>query len=292
MKVSIGIPFYNAGLFLKHAINSVLQQDFIDFELILLNDGSSDDSLKIAKSFNDKRIRVISDGKNRGLPARLNELIELSQGEYIARMDADDVISTKKIAQQVNFLDASPNINIVSTGMCSITNNNQVIGYRVANNLDNASPSIATAVFGKMDIAHATIMARKSWYQRNYYNTNAKLMEDYQLWVDAVIKQDLAVGYIRTPLYFYREESSISPNKAIKAYINQFRIVLSLYFTHLTMSEKIKFSLLTGIKVATVFLLNLVNNSNYLLQLRNKNTLQDPVVLSKLQKELDTIGLD
>jgi len=289
MKVSIGIPFYNPGDDFKEAILSVIKQSYTNFELILLNDGSCDNSLEVAKSFSDPRIIVISDGTNKGLPNRLNELIDISTGDFIARMDADDLISEHRLQQQVDFLLANPELNLVSTGICSISNNSVVVGYREAVQKNNKCVSVSSVIFGKANIAHATIMARKSWYARNRYNEKAKLMEDYQLWIDAAIKNDLAVGYISTPLYFYREESSTSSKKAINAYKNQYQLVYSTYFEHLSFYEKCKFSLLTVVKICTVTLLNIFNFTAYLVKIRNKNTHQNNQTLQKLQAELNNI---
>lgn len=289
MKVSIGIPFYNPGPVFKESILSVLNQSFNDFELILLDDGSSDESLLIAESFTDPRIRVISDGENHGLPARLNQLIELSQGEYIARMDADDLISQGKISAQVSMLDSDPSINLVSTGICSMTDDNQVVGYRVPEIDKNANWSIAETIFGHSGIAHATIMARNSWYQRNRYNPEAKLMEDYQLWIDASIKKDLAVGYLKLPVYFYREESSVSSEKAILAYRNQFKLVYNEYFSHLSFFQKIKFITLTLVKISVVSLLNTTKNITLLQNIRNKQTTQDERMIKQLQQEVNQL---
>lgn len=289
MKVSIGIPFYNPGEVFRESIQSVLNQSFDDFELILLDDGSKDNSLTIALSFTDPRVRVVSDGKNLGLPARLNQLIDLSRGEYIARMDADDLIHLDKLAQQVAMLEADNSINLVSTGICSITNDNQVVGYRVPSIAKNSNCSISDTIFGRVNIAHATILARKSWYQRNRYNPDAKLMEDYQLWLDASIKGDLAVGYLQAPVYFYREESSVSSQKAILAYKNQFNLIYQHYFSYLTWREKIQFTGLTIIKIAVVSGLNIVKNVKKLQNLRNKQTKQDPIMIKQLQQELDKL---
>ena len=98
MKISIGIPFFNAEPYLADAIKSVIQQSFEDWELILVNDGSSDSSLKIAESFakKDNRIRVISDGLNKKLPYRLNQIIDESKGEVIEIIpDCKNVIRLK-----------------------------------------------------------------------------------------------------------------------------------------------------------------------------------------------------
>ncbi|MEI8597180.1 glycosyltransferase family A protein [Vibrio sp. M60_M31a] len=131
MKLTIGIPFYNPGEYFFDSIKSILLQSFNDFELILIDDGSSDDSLTVAKSFSDPRIVVVSDNLNLGLPARLNQIVNLSRGEYIARMDADDLVSLERLVKQVQFLDENPDIDIVSTGICSISNNCEFMSVRI-----------------------------------------------------------------------------------------------------------------------------------------------------------------
>lgn len=289
MKVSIGIPFYNPGEVFKETIASVLQQSFQDFELILLNDGSSDDSLAIAESFDDARIRVINDGRNLGLPARLNQLIELSSGEYLARMDADDLICPTRIEQQVKYLDKHQNASLVSTGLCSMTDDGKVIGYRLPPISQATAIDAIAAIFGRSHIAHATIMARKTWYQRNSYNESAKLMEDYQLWIDAALNKDLDVGFLPQPLYYYREQSSVSSAKAITAYKNQYSLVKQQYFQHLTLLQKMKFAALMGLKIAMVYLLNITANASWLLRLRNKSTQQSNESLAALQHKLDQL---
>ena len=290
MKVSIGIPFYNPGDFFKASITSILKQTFTDIELILLNDGSSDNSLDIANSFQDSRIKVISDGENKGLPYRLNQLIDLSQGDFIARMDADDVVSLERIEKQVTMLNTMADVDVVATGLCSITNNSEVIGYRLPIKTKRLELSVVNAIFGKADIGHATIMVRKSWYLRNRYNESAKLMEDYQLWVEAAINKDLKVAFIKEPLYFYREESSVTPKKAIKAYFNFYKLIVSQYFSYLSLANKVKITVLTFIKICITGLASLLGASGKLLSLRNKNTEQDAQLLKQLQAEVDQIS--
>ncbi|NQZ23889.1 MAG: glycosyltransferase family 2 protein [Colwellia sp.] len=289
MKVSIGIPFFNPGDYFNTSIHSILNQTYTDFELILLDDGSTDNSLNVARSFVDSRIKVISDGKNKGLPYRLNQLIDISQGEFIARMDADDLSSPDRIAQQVALLDETTDVDIIATGICSITNDNHVIGYRIPSRNKNMTSSITDAIFARYEIAHATILARKSWYLRNKYNEKAKLMEDYQLWIDATIKNDLNIAYIKKPLYFYREESSVNYRKAVKAYFNCYKIVFNQYFNYLSLHDKIRITLLTIIKITVVSAANLFNLSDKLLYMRNKGTEQDNTLIDKLEEEVKKI---
>ena len=98
--------------FLAEAVQSVLTQTFSDFEFVIINDGSTDNSSQILKQFNDPRIRII-DQTNRGLIASLNKGIELSQGQYIARMDVDDRCEPDRFALQVRFLDRNPQIALL-----------------------------------------------------------------------------------------------------------------------------------------------------------------------------------
>ena len=115
--VTIGLPFYNAEKYLALAIESVLQQTYTNWELLLLDDGSTDNSLSIAQSYaqKDSRIKVISDGKNKNLATRLNELPSLAQGLYLARMDADDIMLPARIERQLAVLKAHPEIDVLGT---------------------------------------------------------------------------------------------------------------------------------------------------------------------------------
>src|SRR5690606_35195951 len=123
-----GIPFFNAELYLADSIKSVIKQSFKDWELILIDDGSTDQSLDIAKSFaeKDSRIRLISDGNNKKLPARLNQIIQESKYDYVARMDADDLIHPDRLKIQIEFLEKNPEFDLVSTGVVSINDINQI----------------------------------------------------------------------------------------------------------------------------------------------------------------------
>lgn len=115
-RLSVIMPVYNAETYLAAAIRSVLCQTFTDFELIIVNDGSVDGSLAIMQEFveQDDRIAIIS-RENRGLVASLNEAISVSKGEYIARMDADDICYAERFEKQVAYLDSHPQVDLVGT---------------------------------------------------------------------------------------------------------------------------------------------------------------------------------
>lgn len=239
--ITIGIPFYNAEKYLEEAICSVLAQTHENWELILIDDGSSDKSLSIANEYSliDKRIRVISDGLNKKLPNRLNQIVRESKYDYIARMDADDLMSSIRLEKQISYLHKNPNIDLVSTGILSLKNDLALVGFRMTS-CDKAITK-TDAIIGTTGIIHASVMTKKSWYERNSYNENTMLAEDYELWLNAFMKRDLKVGFIEEPLYYYREEQSIKIEKLLKAYNTQIKIIRNIPKKHLSFFEKLKY---------------------------------------------------
>ena len=114
-RVSILLPFFNAEQTLGPAIRSIIQQSYPHWELILIDDGSTDHSLEKAKRFDDSRIKIVADGRNLKLPRRLNQGVKISRGRYIARMDADDVTYPDRIETQLQFLERNPQIDVVAS---------------------------------------------------------------------------------------------------------------------------------------------------------------------------------
>src|SRR5690606_24407405 len=216
-----GIPFYNAEKYLKFAIQSVIAQSYQNWELILVDDGSSDNSLEIAQDFalKDARIRVICDGKNRKLPYRLNQLIIESKGDFIARMDADDIMHPERLKIELSFLIENQDYDLVSGGIVSIDHKNNVTGVRTVNKLvtiDKDSKSYP--------IVHPTVMARRDWYLRNLYSLDYPRAEDYELWCRTSSADDLKIAILPNILLFYREFGNIDPNKLINSYNDGYKI--------------------------------------------------------------------
>ena len=113
--ISVVMPVYNSGKYLREAIESILNQDFKDFEFLILNDGSTDDSLDIIKSYNDPRIRLFDSQHNEGLVFQLNKGLKEARGKYIARMDSDDTCTNDRLLKQYKFLENNKDIGIVGT---------------------------------------------------------------------------------------------------------------------------------------------------------------------------------
>lgn len=275
--ISIGIPIYNAEKFLDYAITSVLAQTHQNWELILIDDGSTDRSLEIAKKYEalDSRIKVISDGLNKKLPARLNQLIDESKYDYIARMDADDMMHPKRLETQLKFLENNPQFDLVSTGLISIDAGNKAYNYRHVPILLTRFPD----PLKKYPITHPSVFAKKSWYLRNKYSTQYPRCEDFELWCRAISNQDFNMAVLPDLLLYYREEGNIDATKMINSYNDNFRV-----YTKYSGGFSIKRFFSLTVKKGIVIALDKVGKLQALSKLRNK---QSPsIVLIKEHQEI------
>lgn len=216
--ITIAIPFYNAENYLADAIRSVFAQTYQNWELILIDDGSTDGSLKIAQSVKDPRVKVVSDGINRRLATRLNEVTKMAEYDFIARMDADDLIFPERLERQMQYFNNDPNLDIVTTGVYSVKNDLSVKGIRGWN---YEYPTFNDVVEKKTPVVHAALIAKKSWYQRHPYDETLRVAQDLDLWLRASSISDFKIKSITDPLYIYREENNITSDKILRAYKNE-----------------------------------------------------------------------
>lgn len=199
-RLSVILPSYNGGDYLLLAVRSVIAQSFEDWELILLDDGSTDGSVKVIEQLDDPRIRILSDGCNKGLAARLNQGIDLSRGSLIARMDADDVCYPRRFESQVRFLDTHPEIDLVGT---------QIAVFRPgAFCRRSAGPETHEAICARpwsgIRVAHPTWIARTKWYRQfRYFIPEYVRAEDQELLLRAMDESTYAV--LREVLLAYRQ---------------------------------------------------------------------------------------
>lgn len=114
-RVTVVMPVYNGARYLREAIDSILLQSFRDFELLIIDDGSTDASAEIVRSYGDSRIRLLTSQRNMRIAATLNRGLDEARGEYIARMDADDICHLRRLEKQVSFLDANPAFGVCGT---------------------------------------------------------------------------------------------------------------------------------------------------------------------------------
>lgn len=265
--ITIGIPFYNAERYLSDAIKSVLVQSYPYWELILVDDGSSDKSLEIAKYYanKDSRIRVISDGKNKKLAARLNQIIFEAKYDFIARMDADDLMSISRLEKQIAALKENPHINLVTTGCLTIGKENELTGVRLGRNIQMNATMILNGV---TNLLHASMLARKEWCLRNQYNENRVIAQDYELWLSAAKKNDLDYIVLEEPLYWYRVVENVTYFKLIKGYNTQISVIENNYKNIISEYLKNKIIFKFNLKKLIVFILNKTNRLDLLLKRR------------------------
>lgn len=180
-KVTVLMPVYNGEQFLREAIDSILNQTFTDFEFMIINDASTDDSVEIVESYKDRRINLIHNETNIGLIATLNKGLALACGEYIARMDADDKSLPERLAKQVKFLDAEPDIAVVGTGIQMIDGSGHKIGPHIL--FPESHNLIRWRLCFSSPIVHPTVMLRKAEVLKvGGYRPEAQQAEDYDLW--------------------------------------------------------------------------------------------------------------
>lgn len=267
--ISIGLPFYNVENYLSGAIKSILAQTHPYWELILVDDGSTDNSLEIARSYTEKdnRIRLISDGKNKRLPARLNQIIKEAKYDYIARMDSDDLMSTDRLEKQLKILTDNHHIDFVTTGCLTIGKNNELTGIRSGRNYQMSAESI---LGGLTNLLHASLLAKKEWYYRNTYNEKNVFAEDYELWLNAAKKNDLNYIVLEEPLYWYRVIENVTINKLLKGYNTQIQVINNNYKDIISENKKNKIIRKFKIKILIVKTLNKLGLLHLLLKRRSQ----------------------
>ena len=199
VSVSIAIPFLNAKRTLADAVRSVFAQTCADWELILVDDGSTDDSLNLVRGIDDRRVRVVSDGANRGLCARLNQIAGLAQSKYLARMDADDLMHPERIERQLAFLDANPSVDLLDSATYTMDDDLTPLGIRGEHPLD-CNPQ---NVLRRGLLIHPTVMGRTDWFVKNPYDPAFVRAEDRELWIRTCATTKFA--RLCKPLFFYRE---------------------------------------------------------------------------------------
>lgn len=181
--VSVGLAVYNAGCYLREAVDSILEQTYTDFELLAYDDGSMDDSLAILKEYElkDSRVRVFS-RENRGLPATHNEMIDLARGRYMARMDADDISLPDRFALQVAFLDANQDVVVVGSWVETINEYGQVIAS-LKSPTEHADIDRLNLT-GHSSIVHPTAMIRQTaLIEVGGYDKRMEVALDFDLWL-------------------------------------------------------------------------------------------------------------
>ncbi len=254
--VSIIMGIYNCAATLPEALDSVLAQTFSDWELILCDDCSTDTSLDIAQAYAKQfpqKIKVIRNAENSKLAYTLNHCLRYATGEYIARMDGDDISLPQRLQKQVEFLDANPDFAVVSTAMISFDEN----GDRGVRRKDEYPDKYSLAANPCFD--HATIMMRKTVFEKLGGYTVSRRTEraqDYELWF-----RFFAAGFkgynMQEPLYKVRENTTTFSRRTLRS---RLYIVQTMFIGYRLLHYPLKYyvyilkQIVTGL--TPVFLLN------------------------------------
>lgn len=206
-KVSVVMAVYNGERYVKQTIDSILRQTFKDFEFIIVDDGSYDGTSKILKTYNDPKIYVHKQ-ENQGLSKSLNTGIKLARGEYIARIDADDIAFPTRLEQQVKFLDEHPKVGLLGTACYLIDSSGKILTKFVMPTNDE---NIRKAMIKYNPIFHPTVIMRKDAIEKaGYYDETFKNGLDYDLWFK--IAKIYKIANLKDPLILRREH-----NKSLSA---------------------------------------------------------------------------
>lgn len=190
-KVTVLMPVHNGLPYLERAVESILRQTHAEFELLVIDDASTDESGAVLSAMRDPRIRLVRHERNMDLVATLNEGLDLAQGEYVARMDQDDISLPERLEKQVAFLERHGDVGIVAAGARLIDGSDRpgaVLPLLAGHDLLRWS-----FCFG-CPIAHAGVMMRRSLIlELGAYREEAFRCEDYDLWTRAAGKTRLAM---------------------------------------------------------------------------------------------------
>lgn len=207
--LSIVLSTYNEEKYIAKSIQSILDQSYPYFEFIIVNDGSTDNTLQIIKSFVDSRI-VIIDKPNTGLPDSLNEGIKAAKYDWIARMDGDDIAAPNRFETQVQYIDDS--VGVIGGQFKTIDENDKLSNTSISSKPLKYSTCKWWLLLGMSPLAHPTVLIRKSCLlEHGGYDTNFRAAQDMELW--GRLSPDVKIINIPESVLFYRKHSNNISNK-------------------------------------------------------------------------------
>lgn len=197
--VTVLMPVFDGAAYLREAIDSILSQTFTDFELLVIDDGSKDETPEILASVDDRRLRVLRNEHNEGLVRALNRGLDRARGRFIARMDADDVSLPMRLAKQIEYLETNAEVGAVGSWVAEMdTGHSRVWEYPT-----QPDEVRAKLLFG-CPVAHPSIVLRSEFFETHglRYDEAYPHAEDYELWMRA--SEHFPIANLAEPLVRYR----------------------------------------------------------------------------------------
>ena len=256
------MPFFNASSTIRQTLFSILNQTYTNFKVILIDDGSTDNTINSINDLIDDRFVILRNDVNKGLIYSLNHIISLCDTKYIARMDADDIMHPNRLEIQLDFLEANRQIDVLDTLMISFDdylNINGLVKFKYLESLCKKDTIYSTP------LSHATIMAKTCWYKKNIYDQDFYRAEDHELFCRTFETSNFARLY--KPLYFVR-----SHNINIKNYKSAIRAqkkILFKYRNFLTRTDYAIASIKINLKLILYSLFGIFNSQHILVSTRN-----------------------
>lgn len=217
--ISVIIPCYNASKYVEKAVRSIMEQTYTNLEIIITDDYSTDTTLSILEKLacEDKRIKIIKNTENLKIVKTLNKMLDIANGKYIARMDADDLSLPERIAKQVAFLESNPDYVMCGTNAWHINENGKKIGKSTLP-LTYEDNRFFLSYYSTF--YHPTVMIKSEVYKNNKYDEKFIYAEDYELWCRIVFKEKLKVYNLNEKLFKYRilkaQSSNIHSSEQVK----------------------------------------------------------------------------
>lgn len=196
-KVSVIMSTFNDSKYIREAIDSILAQTFIDFEFIIVDDASQDETVDIIREYSDPRIKLIQNEENCGLTVNLNKLLDIASGEYVARMDGDDISYPERFQKQVEYLDEHKDVYLIGTAVHSFGANN--LYWRLPD--DNEELKVRMLI--RPVFAHPTFMFRRELVDKGYtYDESFRTAQDYEF--ASRVSREFKIGRVQDVLLDYR----------------------------------------------------------------------------------------
>ena len=226
--ISVIMPVFNSAKFIKESIKSILSQTYTKFELIIINDGSTDNTIKIISRFRDSRIIILSNKQRLGVAKSLNIGLKVVRGTFIARMDADDISLPHRFEKQVTFLLQNPQVGVVGTNVELINESGKKIRHRKV----NIYLDVERALTYCNPIFHSSVLFQRNLIKRyGIYDENLNGAEDYDLWL-RFSRHAKIINLPKTLLYYRAHAQGISFRNLQKIQISFLKTQLKSIFTY------------------------------------------------------------
>ena len=266
-RITIGTSAYNAAATLPLTLRSIFAQTVTDWELILVDDGSTDGSADIMRAIDDDRVRLFAHADNKTASPRLNEISRAARAPLIARIDADDVMDPRRLEEQLAYLDYHPEVDVVGTGMYSIDKGYRIQGKRGRFRPPSSQQEVATRGL----LVHSTVLGKTQWFLENPYDESpyARRCEDAELWLRTFGRSTF--GAIDEPLQFCLEDPGQALRKLRSSNLGRIRIMFQgrSEIRGMALRSRLRVAATICLKMAFYELFWALGRGRYLIERRN-----------------------